>query len=133
MTASVASRWVHDAEWHDDPVSPSDDDFQVAIKRTTVVHVSGTITTRDEEGLRRILLDLIQNHGIRDLAVDLSATRGLSPGVATVLESVQKLIDDVGGSFLVRTPPEPSTELVGMAEDVSTFVALSSDTEIGRA
>jgi anti-anti-sigma regulatory factor len=114
-------------------VSPSDDDFQVAIKRTTVVHVSGTVTSRDEEGLERILLDLIQNHGIRDLAVDLSATHHVAPGVATVLESVQKLIDDVGGSFLVRTPPEPSTELVEMAEDVSTFVALSSDTEIGRA
>lgn len=114
-------------------MSPSDDDFQVAIKRTTVVHVSGTITTADEEGLRRILLDLIQNHGIRDLAVDLSAARGLARGVATVLESVQKLIDDVGGSFLVRTPPEPSTELVEMSEDVSTFVALSPDTEIGRA
>ncbi len=115
------------------PVPPSDDDFQVAITRTTVVRVSGSVGEGDTDGLERILLDLIQNHGIRDLAVDLSSTREVAPGVAAVLEGIQRLLDDRGGSFLVRTPPEPSTELVEMAEDVSTFVALASDTEIGRA
>ena len=114
------------------PVPPSDD-FQVAIKRTTVVHVSGSVDEGDTNGLERILLDLIQNHGIRDLAVDLSATHDVAAGVAGVLEGIQKLTDDLGGRLLVRTPPEPSTALVEMAEDVSTFVALASDTEIGRA
>lgn len=131
LAAALISR--PEASWHDDEVTPPDDAFQVKIKRTTVVHVSGTVGSADEEGLRRILLDLIQNHGIRDLAVDLSATDDVAPGVAAVLEDVQKLVDDVGGSFLVRTPPEPSTELVEMAEDVSTFVPLASDTKIGRA
>lgn len=114
-------------------MAASDDSFQVTIKRTTVVHIGGSITEQDEEGLQRILLDLIQNHGIRDLAVDLSAARHVAPGVAGVLEGVQTLIDNVGGSFLVRTPPVPSTELVEMAEDVSTFVPLAPDTEIGLA
>lgn len=119
-------------EWHDDAVTLPDDDFQVAIKRTTVVHVTGTVGDRDADGLERIVLDLIQNHGIRDLSVDLSATRSLDPRVAHVLEGVQKLIDDVGGSLAVRTPPEPADELVEMAEDVSTFVALTPDAETDR-
>ena len=114
------------------PVPPSDD-FQVAIKRTTVVHVSGSVDEGDTNGLERILLDLIQNHGIRDLAVDLSTAVDVAPSIARVLEDIQKLIDDVGGSFVVRTPPEPSTELVEMAEDVSTFVPLTPDSETERA
>ena len=90
-------------------MNPSDDVFQVAIKRTSVVEVSGTVAGRDEDGLRRILLDLIQNHGIRDLAVVLSTAVDVAPSIARVLEDIQKLIDDVGGSFVVRTPPQPST------------------------
>lgn len=113
-------------------MTPSDDAFQVAIKRTTVVHVTGNVAESDAEDLERIVLDLVQNHGIRDLSVDLSGTRSLDPRVAQVLEGIQKLVDDVGGSLVVRTPPEPSDELVELAEEVSTFVALTSDAGTDR-
>ncbi len=110
-------------------MSAADGAFDVAITRTTVVRVSGTADQDSSGRLDRILRDLIQNHGIRDLAVDLSGTDHLGPGIAKTLEGIQALMEQLDGCLLVRTPIEPPDDLVELAEDVSTFVRLEPDPE----
>ena len=104
----------------------SESPFQVQVLRTTMVRVTGTLDDEACTRLERILLDLIQNHGISGLVVDLSGADAIGHAAALTLESAQTHMEQIGGHLEVRAPAESPTELVDLAEDIPTFVPIDT-------
>lgn len=99
-----------------DPAKP-----QIQVGTIVVVRVSGPVDAVQTGHLARILDDLISNHGVRELMIDLSAAEELSDDLVGLLDDVQVRVASQGGVLELRLPSSPPTELANLAEEVPTF------------
>ncbi|MDH3680632.1 MAG: hypothetical protein OEV40_11845, partial [Acidimicrobiia bacterium] len=79
--------------------------------------------------LERILDDLIEQQGITDLILDLSHAGQIDPGLKAILDRIQNRIESLAGLLELRTPAEPTTELLEMADEIPTFIPVEPATE----
>ena len=98
--------------------------MSISVTRTTIVRVHHELDTTGCEQLQRILVDLIDHQGITELILDLSHAQHIDRGLEAVLAQTQTLIDDRNGTLELRTPPEPSTDLLDMVDEIPAFTPL---------
>jgi hypothetical protein len=97
-----------------------------SISRTIVVRATGTIDVDGISQLDSILRDLIHEHGITDLVLDLSAVVHIDPRSAGLLDWVQDALTKRGGMLELRLPTVPSEDLIGMSADIPSFISFAS-------
>ena len=96
--------------------------MSISVTRTTVVRAHHELDAIGCQQLERILTDLIDHQGITELIIDLSHVGHIDHSLKAVLDRAQAQTDALGGTLELRTPPEPTTELLEMAEEISTFI-----------
>ena len=94
------------------------------IDRITVVRVSGTLDARAVGHLERICRDLIHDHGVAHLLLDLTSGYDPESLVPAVVESVDAWMTERGSSLELRLPSSPTEELIELANDVVTFAVV---------
>ena len=98
--------------------------MSISVTRTTVVRVHQELDELGCRQLDRILTDLIDHQGIRDLIVDISEVDDVSGELHAVLARALRAVEATGGALELRTRPEPSDELLAMIEDIPTFTPI---------
>jgi anti-anti-sigma regulatory factor len=86
--------------------------MSISVTRTTVVRAHHELDATSCQQLDRIVTDLIDNQGHTDLIVDLSQARHIDHSLRAVPERAQTRTDALGGTLEIRTPPEPTGELL---------------------
>lgn len=94
------------------------------VSRTVVVRATGPVDEAAAGMLRRILLDLIDDHGVGDLVVDLSKSSHLHDAVGSVLDEAQQRVTAMSGLMELRLPADTTDELVELSGDIPTFVPM---------
>ncbi len=97
-----------------------------SISRTIVVRATGTIDLDGITQLDSILRDLIHEHGITDLVLDLSSVDHIDPRSAGLLDWVQDSLTQRGGVLELRLPTAPSDHLIGMSAEIPSFISFAS-------
>lgn len=94
------------------------------IGRITVVRASGELNDHAAAQLEHILRDLVLDHGVTDLLLDL--TSAVDPGNALrdVVEATRTWVDERQGTFELRLPTPLTEELVDLASEVAVFAPL---------
>ncbi|MEL7208859.1 MAG: hypothetical protein AAGK32_11635 [Actinomycetota bacterium] len=95
--------------------------MSITVTRTTVIRVHQELDEIGCRQLERILDDLVVHQGTSDLIVDLSHAGRIDKELKTILDTTKTNVSRLGGVLEVRTPAEPTTELLDIVEDVTTF------------
>lgn len=98
--------------------------MSISVTRTTVVRVHHSLDTVGCQQLDRILADLIDNQGISELILDLSRAGPIDVGLEAVLDQTRKRLECHAGTLELRTPPEPTVQLLDMADDIPVFAPI---------
>ncbi len=89
--------------------------------------MGGAVDAASVGHLERICSDLVHDHGVTELLLDLTAAvdpEGLLPAL---VEAVDTWVSDRGGTLELRLPASPTDELVELAADVPTFAPVDPD------
>lgn len=95
--------------------------MSITVTRTTVVRVHQELDAVGCRQLERILDDLVVHQGAADLIVDLSNAGRFDEQLRSILDTTKEQLSAHGGILEVRTPPEPTVELLDIVENVATF------------
>jgi anti-anti-sigma factor len=98
--------------------------MSISITRTTVVRAHHELDATSCRQLDRIVTDLIDNQGHTDLILDLSQVGHIDHSLRAVLERAQTRTDALGGTLEIRTPPEPTNELLKIVEEIPAFAPI---------
>ncbi len=96
------------------------------IGRITVVRAAGELDERAVGQLEHIVRDLVHDHGVTDLLLDVTAAIDPNHVLRDLVESIQGWIDERGGTFELRvpSPSELTEELVDLAGEVAAYAPL---------
>ncbi len=103
--------------------------MSISVSRTTVVRAHHELDATACQQLDRIVTDLIDSQGYTDLILDLSHVGHIDHSLRAVLERAQTRTDALSGTLEVRTPPEPTNELLEMAKEIPTFTPIEPATK----
>lgn len=97
------------------------------VTRTIVLRVGGPIEPNSASQLRRILSDLIDDHGVTDLVIDLTRATGVDSEIADVLDWTRQRLTASDGQLELRLPLSPVKALINISTDVPSFVPLNDE------
>ena len=95
------------------------------VTRAIVLRVGGPIDRDAVAQLRRILTDLIDDHDVTDLVIDLTHATEVGAQTTDVLDWAQHRLTEAGGQLELRLPSAPTEALVEISADVPTFIPLT--------
>lgn len=95
-----------------------------SITRSLIIRASGTIDGPSASSLERILNDLINDHEVTNLVLDLSLVVAMDEEVGGIIDRTQASLASLGGLLELRLPHNAPTHFVGLDSDVPTFVQI---------
>ena len=95
-----------------------------SITRSLVIRATGTIDGPSASSLERILNDLINDHEVTNLVLDLSLVAAMTAEVGGIIDRTHAGLASLGGLLELRLPHNAPTGFVDLGSDTPTFVQI---------